>query len=53
MLDGITRHVVGEGFSKKMRDIRLEFLSKQEFQNKSSPFLVAKDLDEVRRDVVS
>jgi len=33
ILDAITKHVIGEGFNKKIRELRNEFFSREEFQN--------------------
>jgi len=53
MLDAITKHVIGEGFNKKIRELRSEFFSKEEFTNQTMKFLTGKDLDNMKHDLMA
>lgn len=44
MIDGITKHILAEGFNEKIRELRDNFLSNDEFETKSAYFMQEKDL---------
>ena len=44
-MDGITRHVVEHGFTEKVRELRTEFFSKDDFAIQTQTFAKVKDLD--------
>lgn len=52
LLDSLTKHVLAEGFNKKLRELRAEFMSKHDFQTKIQLYLTDKDLDTLRRELM-
>ena len=44
MIDGITKHILAEGFNDKIRELRENFLSRDEFESLEEKFMKEKDL---------
>ena len=52
MLDALTKHVISEGFGKKLKELRAEFLAKADFQTQAMKYISSSDLDKVKKDIV-
>ena len=52
ILDALTSHVIGEGFNKKIRELRTEFFSKNEFATSTMKFITSQDLDRLKSDLM-
>lgn len=53
LLDSLTKHILAEGFNKKIRELRAEFMSKHDFQTKIQLYLTDKDLDTMKREIMN
>ena len=52
ILAGITKHVMAEGVTAKMRDMRKEFFSKAEFKNEAMKLLTKLDLEIMKKELI-
>ena len=49
-MDAITKYVIGQGFNEKIRELRSEFLSIQEFKTAEAKYPTYNDLSRIQKD---